>query len=76
MSRLSDPKQNDGRAIKIEVEILGVIGAAVSAASYGLSGARTGALSNCRFGERLITINVNGKPPRVERGHETGYPSA
>jgi len=48
--------------------ILGVIagGAAVSAASYRFLAPAHGRLSTAGSGERLITINVNGKPRRVD----------
>ncbi len=70
MSETSDPKQNDGRARTITRRkfILGVIagGAAVSAASYRFLAPAHGRMSTAGSGERLITINVNGKPRRVD----------
>jgi aerobic-type carbon monoxide dehydrogenase small subunit (CoxS/CutS family) len=70
MSEASDPQQNDGRARTITRRkfILGVIagGAAVSAASYRFLAPAHGRMSTANSGERLITINVNGKPRRVD----------
>jgi len=70
MSETSDPRQNDGRATSITRRkfILGVIagGAAVSAASYRFLAPAHGRMSTANSGERLITINVNGKPRRVD----------
>ena len=70
MSETSDPKQNDGRARTITRRkfILGVIagGAAVSAASYRFLAPAHGRMSTADSGERLITLNVNGKPRRVD----------
>jgi aerobic-type carbon monoxide dehydrogenase small subunit (CoxS/CutS family) len=60
------PNENASRAITRRRFIMGVIagGAAVGAASYHfLSPSRRYSLS---AGERLITLNVNGKPRRVE----------
>jgi aerobic-type carbon monoxide dehydrogenase small subunit (CoxS/CutS family) len=68
MSESEIPKTNDGAATKITRRkfILGVIagGAAVSAASYRFL-APSHRLSS-GAGERLITLNVNGKPRRVD----------
>jgi len=70
MPEMEDPKQNDGRAGTLTRRkfILGVIagGAAVSAASYRLLAPARGRMSSANWSERLITINVNGKPRRVE----------
>lgn len=69
MSEMENPNQSEGasRNITRRKFILGVIagGAVVSAASYRLlaPGGRHGAATP---GERLVTINVNGKPRRVE----------
>lgn len=70
MSEMDDPKQNDGRAGTITRRkfILGVIagGAAVSAASYRFLAPGHGRMPSANWGERLITLNVNGKPRRVD----------
>lgn len=70
MSEPSNPKPNDSRARTITRRkfILGVIagGAAVSAASYRLLAPAHGRMSTANPGERLITLNVNGKPRRVD----------
>ena len=68
MSEMDHSKQNDGAggAITRRKFILGVIagGAAVSAASYRLLSPH--GYSSAGTGERLITLNVNGKPRRVD----------
>jgi aerobic-type carbon monoxide dehydrogenase small subunit (CoxS/CutS family) len=68
MSEMDTPKPGDSAPNKVTRRrfILGVIagGAAVSAASYRLLAPANGRLTTA--GERLITINVNGKPRRVE----------
>lgn len=67
MSDADDLKsgENPSRAITRRKFILGVIagGAAVGAASYRLLGPHGRSYSG---GERLITLNVNGKPRRVD----------
>lgn len=68
MSEMEDPKQSDGtgRSITRRNFILGVIagGAVVSAASYRFLAPGHGRMFPA--GERLITLNVNGKPRRVD----------
>jgi len=68
MSEMDRSKQHDGAggAITRRKFILGVIagGAAVSAASYRLLSPH--GYSSAGTGERLITLNVNGKPRRVD----------
>lgn len=70
MSETSDPKQTESRSRTITRRkfILGVIagGAAVSAASYRFLAPAHGRMSTASSGERLITLNVNGKPRRVD----------
>lgn len=70
MSEIDDPKENHGRAKTVTRRnfILGVIagGAAVSAASYRFLSPGHGRMSSAGSGERLITINVNGKQRRVD----------
>jgi aerobic-type carbon monoxide dehydrogenase small subunit (CoxS/CutS family) len=69
MSEMENPNQSEGtsRNITRRKFILGVIagGAVVSAASYRLL-APGGRHASVTPGERLITINVNGKPRRAE----------
>ena len=69
MSENEDPKTNDGtsRNVTRRKFILGVIagGAVVGAASYRFLSPGHGRHSSSA-GERLITLNVNGKPRRVE----------
>ncbi|HLI04331.1 MAG TPA: hypothetical protein VKU93_08675, partial [Terracidiphilus sp.] len=62
-----NPGESAGRNITRRKFILGVIagGAVVSATSYRLL-APGGRSVSVGAGERLITINVNGKPRRVE----------
>ena len=68
MSEMDHSKQHDGAggAITRRKFILGVIagGAVVSAASYRLLSPH--GYASMGTGERLITLNVNGKPRRVD----------
>jgi aerobic-type carbon monoxide dehydrogenase small subunit (CoxS/CutS family) len=68
MSESDDLKQNDGstKTVTRRNFILGVIagGAVVSAASYRFLAPSRRQLPSA--GERLITLNVNGKPRRVD----------
>lgn len=70
MPEMNDSLQSDSRTRTITRRkfILGVIagGAAVSAASYRFLAPAHGRMSTAGSGERLITLNVNGKPRRVE----------
>jgi aerobic-type carbon monoxide dehydrogenase small subunit (CoxS/CutS family) len=70
MSDMDQSRSGETSAGKISRRkfILGVIagGAAVSAASYRFLAPAHGRLSSAGSGERLITINVNGKPRRVD----------
>ncbi len=67
MSDIENPTSSASSNITRRKFILGVIagGAVVSAASYRLL-APGGRHASANPGERLITINVNGKPRRVE----------
>jgi aerobic-type carbon monoxide dehydrogenase small subunit (CoxS/CutS family) len=64
----SRPGETSAGRISRRKFILGVIagGAAVSAASYRFLVPAHGRFSSAGSGERLITINVNGKPRRVD----------
>ena len=64
----SRPGETSAGRISRRKFILGVIagGAVVSAASYRFLAPANGRLSSAGSGERLITINVNGKPRRVD----------
>lgn len=69
MSELNDQVGGTSRRVSRRKFILGVIagGAVVSAASYRfLSPGSHHRLSSMDAGERLITLNVNGKPRRVD----------
>lgn len=70
MAEMDEPRQDDGTARNITRRrfILGVIagGAVVSAASYRFLAPAHGRHLSSGAGERLITLNVNGKARRVE----------
>jgi aerobic-type carbon monoxide dehydrogenase small subunit (CoxS/CutS family) len=67
MPEMEDPKTSESQSYRVTRRkfILGVIagGAVVGAASYKILAPGRGRSFN---GERLITLNVNGKPRRVE----------
>jgi len=69
MSETGDGTSNTAKKVSRRKFILGVIagGAVVSAASYRfLAPSSHHRLSSMDAGERLITLNVNGKPRRVD----------
>ncbi len=70
MSEMTEPKMIDGtqKSITRRRFIKGVIagGAAVSAANYRFLASTVYGQGGSAAGERLITLNVNGKPRRVD----------